>query len=155
MRHEKCAGDAVIQFAQHLSVAAFSLKGRACARNDCEGKRHQKSNTSFDLSNYSFATRKNHFPPCKVMSLSELPVVRPPELQAGKYQGPLLRQVHYKAQNLLGEMYQVGMGISQNYNEATKWHSLSAHQGYAIAQTNLGLLFGFGNGVPQDYKEAM
>jgi TPR repeat protein len=52
-------------------------------------------------------------------------------------------------------MYKNGEGTPQNYNEAIKWYTKSAEQGYAEAQTNLGFMYDTGEVIPQDYKQAL
>ncbi len=56
---------------------------------------------------------------------------------------------------LLGELYDLGWGVPQDYAEAVKWYRLAANQGDAEAQANLGRMYEFGQGVPQNYAEAM
>jgi TPR repeat protein len=41
----------------------------------------------------------------------------------------------------LGEMYDEGKGVSQDYEEAEKWYRKSADQNYLLAQTNLGYMY--------------
>ena len=55
----------------------------------------------------------------------------------------------------LGQAYYDGEGMEQNYEEAVKWYTLSAEQGYASAQIELGYCFAFGHGVEQNHKEAV
>ena len=57
-------------------------------------------------------------------------------------------------QYYLGLMYFVGLGLNQDYTEASKWFEKSANQGNAKAQSNLGALYHFGKGINQDDKEA-
>ncbi len=45
-------------------------------------------------------------------------------------------------------------GVSQDYETAVKWYTLSAKQGYALAQSNLGFMYYNGQGVLQDYVRA-
>ena len=59
-----------------------------------------------------------------------------------------------EAQFNLGEMYDSGDGVTQNYAEAMKWFRLAADQGYAEAQNNVGTMYGNGRGVQQNYTEA-
>ncbi|MBO4512570.1 MAG: sel1 repeat family protein [Victivallales bacterium] len=59
------------------------------------------------------------------------------------------------AQNNLGELYEFGKGVAQNYGEATKWYLKAAEQGYADAQFNLGACHEEGHGVSKDYGEAV
>ncbi len=59
------------------------------------------------------------------------------------------------AQNKLGNIYCEGDGVSQDYNEAFKWYTKAAEQGYAKSQFNLGLMYCYGEGVQQDSNEAV
>ena len=59
------------------------------------------------------------------------------------------------AQFNLGRCYDKGVGVEQDYNEATKWFTKAAEQGNVKAQGILGFMFNEGQGVTQDYKEAM
>jgi TPR repeat protein len=63
-------------------------------------------------------------------------------------------QGNAEAQNLLGEMYFLGKGVTQDYQEAAKWYRKAAEQGRANAQYNLGFMYENGQGVKQDYQEA-
>jgi TPR repeat protein len=58
------------------------------------------------------------------------------------------------AQFNLGNMYDTGQGVAQDYTEAVKWYRLAAAQGHARAQSNLGAMYGNGEGVPQDAVKA-
>jgi len=60
-----------------------------------------------------------------------------------------------RAQFKLGEMYDNGEGVPQDYAEAMKWWRKAAEQGVPEAQHNLGVMYDNGRGVPQDYAEAM
>jgi len=59
------------------------------------------------------------------------------------------------AQFQLGDMYEQGQGVPQDYEEAVKWYRLAANQGNAYAQVNLGTMYDNGTGVPQDDEEAV
>ena len=59
------------------------------------------------------------------------------------------------AQYKLGEIYDFGQGLEQNYKEALKWYRMAAEQGLVEAQYNLGTVYLQGNEVPQDHKEAV
>ncbi len=50
----------------------------------------------------------------------------------------LAEQGDADAQCSLGEMYDKGRGVAQDYAEAVKWYRMAAEQGYAWAQRNLG-----------------
>ena len=54
------------------------------------------------------------------------------------------------AQNYLGILYQLGLGVSPDANQAQHWYRLAARQGNADAQRNLGTVYQFGLGLPQD-----
>ncbi|MFQ5672316.1 MAG: tetratricopeptide repeat protein, partial [Nitrospinales bacterium] len=55
-----------------------------------------------------------------------------------------------EAQNALGLMYELGLGVQKDYQQAVKWYRLAAEQGVAWAQFNLGLMYHEGQGVQQD-----
>ena len=59
------------------------------------------------------------------------------------------------AQTELGELYDQGKGVPQDYAEAVKWYRMAAEQGYSVAQYNLGLMYANGRGVPQDLTESV
>ena len=63
-------------------------------------------------------------------------------------------QGNANAQNLVGEMYFLGKGVKQDYQEAAKWYRKAAEQGDANAQYNLGFMYKNGQGVKQDYQDA-
>ena len=50
-------------------------------------------------------------------------------------------------QTNIGYMYLNGYGVTQNYQEALKWHRLAADQGNAAAQYSLDVMYGNGKGV--------
>lgn len=51
-------------------------------------------------------------------------------------------------------MYNLGLGVPQDYAEAVRWYRLAAEQGNSVAQRNLGAMYRNGHGVPQDYTSA-
>ena len=59
------------------------------------------------------------------------------------------------AQVRLGELYEFGRGVAQDFNEAQRWYQLSAQQGNALAQCSVGSMFAMGRGVTQKYTEAL
>ena len=73
---------------------------------------------------------------------------------AFKEWAPLAKQGNANAQNLLGDMYQKGQGVPQDYKKASKWYTLAAEQGVTFAQYNVGQMYHKGEGVPQDYVRA-
>ena len=59
-----------------------------------------------------------------------------------------------EAQFRLGQHYEFGTEIEQNYRLAFFWYQKAADQDLAQAQYNLGLLYEHGRGVLQDYHKA-
>jgi TPR repeat protein len=54
----------------------------------------------------------------------------------------------------LGDLYQHGLGVTQDYAQAGEWYRKAAEQNNSDAQSNLGELYYDGLGVIQDYLEA-
>ncbi len=48
-------------------------------------------------------------------------------------------------------MYDQGLGVPQDYQEAVRWYRLAADQGFTAAQSTLGTMYALGQGVPKDY----
>ena len=67
---------------------------------------------------------------------------------------PLAERGNPRAQNGLGMIYDLGLGVPKNLNEASKWYRKAAEQGYALAQSYLGSMYAKGEGVPKDSVEA-
>ena len=63
---------------------------------------------------------------------------------------PLAKQGFGPAQAILGSMFEYGLGITKDYDEALKWYTFAAAQGEAAAQTNLGLMYYNGQAFLQD-----
>jgi len=63
---------------------------------------------------------------------------------------PLAEDGSQLAQFELGNMYENGRGVLQDYAEAVRWYRLAADQGNANAQSNLGIIYEYGNSVLQD-----
>lgn len=60
------------------------------------------------------------------------------------------------AQYVLGVMYNMGRGVTQDYTEAARWYRKAAEMGgHEKAQWRLGMMYDLGVGVPQDYAEAV
>ena len=51
-------------------------------------------------------------------------------------------------------MYELGLGVLQDYAEALSWYRLAAEQGNAPAQHNLARMYENGRGVSQDFVRA-
>ena len=58
-------------------------------------------------------------------------------------------------QNILGFMYEKGIGVEKSDIEAAKYYHLAAAQGNVDAQTNLGFMYEKGLGVEKSDKEAI
>ena len=58
------------------------------------------------------------------------------------------------AQYNLGQIYEKGDGVKQNYAEAVKWFRKSAEQGNAWSQSELGVCYYQGKCVAVDHKKA-
>ncbi|MBI5018484.1 MAG: SEL1-like repeat protein [Deltaproteobacteria bacterium] len=58
------------------------------------------------------------------------------------------------AEYALGLSYSEGLGVPQDYAEATKWYRKAAEHGHVGAQFSLAVMYYDGSGVPQDYVEA-
>ena len=62
---------------------------------------------------------------------------------------------HAKSQNILGEMYEDGIGVPKNYTTAVEWYTEAALQGESTAQANLGNMYRMGmGGLIQNDKKA-
>lgn len=59
------------------------------------------------------------------------------------------------AQANLGMMYNEGLGVAQDYNEAMRWYRASANQGNELAQLLIAFLYERGQGVAVDNVSAM
>ena len=51
-------------------------------------------------------------------------------------------------------MYENGIGVKKDNDEAVKWYREAAEQGHADAQYNLGYMYEKGLGVKKDKAEA-
>jgi TPR repeat protein/putative methionine-R-sulfoxide reductase with GAF domain len=58
------------------------------------------------------------------------------------------------AQNALGLRYATGNGVKLSEEEAVRWFTKAAEQGYVPAQSKLGSIYYSGRGVPQDPNRA-
>lgn len=67
----------------------------------------------------------------------------------------LAEEGHPRAQFNLAYMYEFGIAVPTNSEEAVKWYRRSAEQGYARAQNFLGWMYEMGKGVTQDRTEAL
>lgn len=58
------------------------------------------------------------------------------------------------AQSGLGILYDLGQGVTQDYQQALFWYAKAAEQGDSKAQNNLGFMYSEGKGVAQDRATA-
>lgn len=58
------------------------------------------------------------------------------------------------AQFKIGELYEEGVGVSQNYAKAFEYYLKASKKGLDEATNNIGLFYQSGLGVEQDYKKA-
>ncbi len=63
-------------------------------------------------------------------------------------------QGHARAQLQLGEIYENGRGVIQDYKAAIEWYRQAAEQGEAEAMFRLGKMYQVGRGVSKDSVEA-
>ena len=59
------------------------------------------------------------------------------------------------AQEAMGVLYVLGIGVGAHSSEAAEWYQKAAAQGYAEAQYNLAWLYQNGSGVPKDLSKAV
>lgn len=67
---------------------------------------------------------------------------------------PLAESGHVEAQFNLGAIYEAGLGVSKDPEEAAGWYAQAAGKGHAKAQYNLGVMYAEGRGVPRDDARA-
>ncbi|PHS37742.1 MAG: hypothetical protein COA91_09275 [Robiginitomaculum sp.] len=67
---------------------------------------------------------------------------------------PVADSGHAKAQNMVGFMYVMGMGVDGSQELATQYYRKAAEQGYMEAQANLARQYRLGRGVPKSNATA-
>ena len=67
---------------------------------------------------------------------------------------PLANDGDANAQVILGNLYEQGLGVKQDYQSALSWYQKAGDQGSAEGQYNAGLFYFNGTGVDQDYRAA-
>lgn len=60
-----------------------------------------------------------------------------------------------EAQQALGEIYEKGYGVNQNYDESIQWYKRAAQNGNVYSQLSLGHMYDEGIGVAADKKQAL
>lgn len=61
----------------------------------------------------------------------------------------------HPAENVLGNLYYLGLGVERNYKHAALWYQKSALGGYTPAQVNMGHLHSQGLGVEKDAVQTL
>jgi len=84
---------------------------------------------------------------------------KPDVKEAFKWLSRAAAQGNPDAQFILGQMYETGEGVWQNYAQAANWYRLAAEHvpdfgGAGQGRNNLGLLYMHGLGVPKDFIQA-
>ncbi len=74
--------------------------------------------------------------------------------EAEKIWSELAQTGNATAQFNLGRMYELGVGVVQNYDTASHWYRKAAMQSNPYAQGNLAVLYAYGRGVPQDFVKS-
>jgi TPR repeat protein len=59
-----------------------------------------------------------------------------------------------EAQNYIGIIYFLGLGVNRDYKKAIYWYEKSARAGYSDAQRNFGDMLHFGRGIQRDNYQA-
>lgn len=68
---------------------------------------------------------------------------------------PLAEQGNPEAQCVIGNVYQLGLGVEPDLAAAAEWYRKSAEQGYGVASNNLAGMMQTGyEGVPPNPTEA-
>lgn len=59
------------------------------------------------------------------------------------------------AQTAMGLLYQRGLGVAKNNEQAATWLRRAGDQSYAVAQNELGVMYAKGMGVPRNLSESV
>ncbi|MDP6104008.1 MAG: tetratricopeptide repeat protein [Gammaproteobacteria bacterium] len=62
----------------------------------------------------------------------------------------LAEEGDFEAQYNLGLMYEMGMGVKQDFDSAYKWYLKSAKQSHPKSQYNVGVFLAIGKGVEKN-----
>jgi len=75
-------------------------------------------------------------------------------MEAGQFEAarqalwPAARSGNAEAEELIGVMYALGLGVAQDYERAFEWYLRSAMKGHAGAQSGVGWYYELGLGMP-------
>ncbi len=67
---------------------------------------------------------------------------------------PIAEQGDAEAQNYMGIIYYLGLGVNRDYTKALNWYEKAAKAGYADGQRNYGDMLHFGRGTKKDNYQA-
>ena len=67
---------------------------------------------------------------------------------------PLAENGDADAQNYLGILYYLGLGVQKDYKKALQWYERAAKAGHSDAQRNYGDMINFGRGITKDNYQA-
>ena len=67
---------------------------------------------------------------------------------------PRAREGDSEAQNRIGMMYYLGLGVEQDYKKASEWYRRAAKAGHPGAQRDLGLMYESGRLGKRDFERA-
>jgi len=75
--------------------------------------------------------------------------------KAFKLLKPIADKGDAQAQCIIGNMYQLGLGLERDISKAIEWYKKSAKKGYGVASNNLGEILRVGEKdvIPVDSKE--
>jgi TPR repeat protein len=68
---------------------------------------------------------------------------------------PLAEEGDPGARNVLGRMYELGLGVEPDLKEAVRWFALAAKSGDPQGQNNLAVMYSLGQGVQRNQKTAL
>ena len=80
--------------------------------------------------------------------------INPDYVQAAEWYHKAVENGNHQAENTLGIMYYLGLGVGQSYEEAFKWFEKSAERKNVAAIANMGKCYFLGRGVAKDLKKA-
>ncbi len=67
---------------------------------------------------------------------------------------PQAKSGNTEAQNYLGIIYYLGLGVPKDYKKAVVWYDRAAKAGHADAQRNYADMIHFGRGIKKDIQQA-
>lgn len=80
--------------------------------------------------------------------------ITPDYVQAAEWYHKAVENGNHQAENTLGILYYLGLGVGQSYEEAFKWFEKAAERKNVAAIANMGKCYFLGRGVAKDLKKA-